>query len=175
MRGFLSLIAGCSFLFMASPAFSGSLGRDVPVIKSNGQHEMDSDEYEIPNWWFSPVATIPGLKLKKSEKSNTEYDTTVLAGVGGGISLNHIFVDNNEKDVRDKVKSDFSLSLIAIVNTLEKENKQQTLNTSVAVTIGLLNNTFLLGVGRDLGEISGAERTFLLIGFGTNFLNGKEK
>lgn len=169
MRAYVAM--SCFIFLTATTAFSESLpGRVVEVYKVNGGYDLKDKTTYLGQWLFAPMLSIPALKLKQSTKENTEYDTSILAGVGGGISFNHTVIDITDPS---KINSNFSVSLFGVVSTIEKSDEANKLATSVGFSIGLLNNNFMLGFGRDLGETTEKERNFFLIGFGANFLSAK--
>lgn len=165
MRTVSVIIIFC-FAIFATEAFPGSLttGRSADI------DEIGTGDKQT-EWLFSPMLTLPAIKLSKSDDPNVSYDTSILSGIGGGISLNHVYVDKKEKRESEQIKSDYSVGLSALVMT----NESNRLDTSLALSFGMLNNNIMIGVGYDLGETTKKERHYFLLGFGVNFIDAQKR
>ncbi|MDH5509399.1 MAG: hypothetical protein OEZ32_03490 [Nitrospinota bacterium] len=168
----------------AVSAQAGSMGRGLPIAKDeDGIYKFkllnpatNKFYYNSGNeWYVAPAITFPTVKLRQSPSEDTMYETTLITGLGGGISFNQMYIDHGEKEVADMLKSNVSINLYVIVNSIEKADKTTELSTALGASVGILDNRVMLGLGYELGKIepvNGKEvnRLFFSIGFGTYFL-----
>jgi len=135
-----------------------------PIPKPSSQ-APPIDGNNKKQWEWRPIVSLPALKLTKSSRPSAEVDALLLTSTGGGISIQKIDFDGD-----NKAKSTFSWSPITILlsGNLSAENP---IDISAATTVGFFNNLLMVGGGYDLGSVNGRGRWFGLVSIGINFNN----
>lgn len=119
-------------------------------------------------WLWRPNVALPALKSYFSNAENTILDTYIFTSTGGGISYQRTFEDPNE---RNRYVNDISFSPITILVSGDFKNASP-VNLAYMSSIGIANNSFMLGIGYDLGKVDeDRNRFFITLNIGINFNN----
>jgi len=141
----------------------------LPIPPPDSATKLSTDRLAstTPRWEWRPNVTLPAFKLLESSRENSNIDVFVLTSVGGGISYQKLKYDDKSK----KWKSIFSWSPLTFLLAGNINDKNTSLDLSVATTLGFVNNLFMVGFGYDLGSVENRSRFFGLLSIGINFNN----
>ena len=117
-------------------------------------------------WKILGTITLPLLKITDSIEEGYKLKGTILTSAGAGFSICKIKEKIGDDGKTYQYRA-FSFSPFIILLTGDYGTKDAQLDISWAATIGLFNETIILGVGYDFGRIHGRNsRWFLLWGLG---------
>ena len=137
-------------------------------------------ETALDNWYWRPSVVIPVFKIYGSKTSNTLVDVTLNGGIGGGLSivkytdttgtnpLKTVIV-NGESVTGQDTQPEISFSFSPCTVLMSKESNDSTIAISYAMTVGFFNNTIVMGIGYDFGQVVDRSRLFGLLSIGASF------
>ncbi|MDO9069596.1 MAG: hypothetical protein Q7W05_14235 [Deltaproteobacteria bacterium] len=131
---------------------------------------MKETEYS-PVWKWRPIVALPAFKIVESTREDAEVDVFLLTSTGGGISWQKLKWEASESSSDGgKWNCLFSVSPLTVLisGNLQADDP---LDISLASSVGVMNNLFMIGGGYDLGQVEGRGRWFGLISIGLNFNN----
>jgi hypothetical protein len=135
----------------------------------------------LKNFYVRPSVVIPVFKIYESKKDNRKLDVSMNSGIGGGISLVRykdattpskkvrVIKDDGTITEEVEVKADVSFSFSPLTVLMSKSAEEGNIDLSYASTMGFFNNTFVVGIGYDFGEVVDRSRWFGLLSIGATF------
>lgn len=150
------------------------------VAKNYSSAELDANK-KLSNFYVRPSVVIPVFKIYESKNDNRKVDVSMNSGIGGGVSL--VWYKDATKPSEKKqvinadgtlgeaveVKADVAFSLSPLTVLMSKSAEEGNIDISLAGTMGFFNNTFVIGVGYDFGEVVDRSRWFGLLSIGATF------
>jgi hypothetical protein len=125
-------------------------------------------ETKSSKWYVLGSIMVPLFKITDTTEAGMEVAAHILTGTAVGFSICYITEDGEGHKKRSVSFSPLTFLFSGEIKSGETK-PDVILNTSWAATIGIDNDSFMFGIGRDFGKISGRKsRWFSLIGFGVS-------